>query len=37
MIFESNHGESFSQEELIDFMDALTETDSNSEKKWTGL
>ena len=37
MIFKSNKGKSFSQEEAIDLMVSLSSTDANSAKKWRGF
>ena len=37
MIFISNTGKFFSQEEVIDLLVSLTATDANSEKKWKGF
>ena len=37
MIFESNQGKIFSQEEAIDLMVELSATDINSERKWKGF
>ena len=37
MIFKSNQGKSFSQEEAIDLMVSLSATDTNSERKWRGF
>ncbi len=37
MIFKSNKGKSFIQEEVIDLMVSLISTDVNSEKKWRGF
>jgi len=37
MIFESNNGKFFTQEEAIDLMVSLNATDANSEKKWRGF
>ena len=37
MIFRSNEGKSFSQEEAIDLLVSLNATDANSEKKWKGF
>lgn len=37
MIFKSNKGKSFNQEEAIDLMVSLNATDANSEKKWKGF
>ena len=37
MIFKSNEGQSFNQEEAIALMVSLSATDANSEKKWTGF
>jgi len=37
MIFKSNDGKSFNQEQAIDLMVSLSATDSNSEKKWKGF
>ena len=37
MIFKSDKGKSFTQEEAIDLMVSLSATDANSEKKWRGF
>ena len=37
MIFASNTGKIFSNEEAIDLMVSLSATDANSEKKWKGF
>ena len=37
MIFKSNDGKSFNQEQAIDLMVSLSASDSNSEKKWKGF
>ena len=37
MIFKSNQGKSFSQEEAIDLMVSLSATDINSVRKWKGF
>ena len=37
MIFKSNDGKSFNQEQAIDLMVSLSATGSNSEKKWKGF
>ena len=37
MIFNSNNGKSFNQEEAINLMVSLNATDANSEKKWKGF
>ena len=37
MIFESDKGKSFSQEQAINLMVSLSATDANSEKKWRGF
>ena len=37
MIFRSNSGQSFNQEEAIDLMASLSATDAHSEKKWKGF
>jgi len=37
MIFKSNDGKSFNQEQAIDLMVSLNATDSNSAKKWKGF
>ena len=37
MIFKSNKGKTFSQEEAIDLMVSLSATDINSERKWKGF
>ena len=34
MIFKSDKGKSFTQEEAIDLMVSLSATDANSKKKW---
>ena len=37
MIFKSNKGKTFSQEELIDLMVSLSANYINSERKWKGF
>ena len=37
MIFKSNNGKSFNQDQAIDLMVSLSATDANSEKKWRGF
>ena len=37
MIFKSNKGNYFSEEEAIVLMVSLNATDANSEKKWRGF
>ena len=37
MIFTSDKGQPFTQEEAIDLMVSLSATDANSEKKWRGF
>ena len=37
MIFKSNEGKSFNQEQAIDLMVSLSATDVNSAKKWKGF
>ncbi len=37
MIFKSDDGKSFNQEQAIDLLVSLVATDSNSEKKWRGF
>ena len=37
MIFKSNQGKSFSQDEAIDLMVLLSATDTKSERKWRGF
>ena len=37
MMYKSNKGKSFTQEEAIDLMVSLSATDANSEKKWRGF
>ena len=37
MIFKSNDGKSFNQEQAIDLLVSLVATDANSEKKWRGF
>ena len=37
MIFKSNKEKYFSEEEAINLMVSLSETDVNSEKKWRGF
>ena len=37
MIFNSNNGKSFTQEQAINLMVSLNATDANSEKKWKGF
>jgi len=37
MIFKSNNGKTFTQEQAIDLMVSLSATDANSEKKWRGF
>tara|TARA_B100001250_G_scaffold183665_1_gene158060 strand:- start:100 stop:264 length:165 start_codon:yes stop_codon:yes gene_type:complete len=37
MIFKSNKGKCFTQEEAIDLLVSLNATDANSEKKWRGF
>ena len=37
MIFKSDDGKSFNQEEAIDLLVSLVATDVNSEKKWRGF
>ena len=37
LIFQSDDGKSFNQEQAIDLLVSLVATDSNSEKKWRGF
>ncbi len=37
MIFKSEKGKSFTQEEAINLLVSLNATDFNSEKKWRGF
>ena len=37
MIFQSDDGKSFNQEQAIDLLVFLVATDANSEKKWRGF
>ena len=37
MIFQSDDGKSFNQEQAIDLLVSLVATDANSEKKWRGF
>ena len=37
MLFKSNNGQSFNQEQAIDLMVSLSAIDTNSEKKWKGF
>ena len=37
MIFKSNNGKSFNQEQAIELMVSLSAIDANSEKKWKGF
>ena len=37
MIFKSDDGKSFNQEQAIDLLVSLVATDLNSEKKWRGF
>ena len=37
MIFKSDDGKSFNQEQAIDLLLSLVATDANSEKKWRGF
>ena len=37
MIFKSDDGKSFNQEQAIDLLVSLFATDFNSEKKWRGF
>ena len=37
MLFKSNNGQSFNQEQAIDLMVSLSATDENSAKKWKGF
>ena len=37
MIFKSDDGNSFNQEQAIDLLLSLVPTDGNSEKKWRGF
>ena len=37
MIFKSDDGKSFNQEQAIDLLVSLVATDANSEKKWRGF
>ena len=37
MIYKSDNGKSFNQEQAIDLLVSLVATDSNSEKKWRGF
>ena len=37
MIFQSDDGKSFNQEQAIDLLVSLVATDTNSEKKWRGF
>tara|TARA_Y100001968_G_scaffold253007_1_gene238559 strand:- start:248 stop:418 length:171 start_codon:yes stop_codon:yes gene_type:complete len=37
MIFRSNEGKSFNQDEAINLLVSLNAIDANSEKKWRGF
>ena len=37
MIFKSNNGKSYNEEQTIDLMVSLSATDANAEKKWRGF
>ena len=37
MIYKSDDGKSFNQEQAIDLLVSLVATDANSEKKWRGF
>ena len=37
MIFKSDDGKSFNQDQAIDLLVSLVATDANSEKKWRGF
>jgi hypothetical protein len=37
VIFQSDDGKSFNQEQAIDLLVSLVATDLNSEKKWRGF
>ena len=37
MIFKSDDGKPFNQEQAIDLLVSLVATDANSEKKWRGF
>ena len=37
MIYKSDGGKSFNQEQAIDLLVSLVATDANSEKKWRGF
>ena len=37
VIFKSDDGKSFNQEQAIDLLVSLVATDANSEKKWKGF
>ncbi len=37
MIFKSDDGKTFNQEQAIDLLVSLVATDANSEKKWRGF
>jgi len=37
VIFRSNEGKAFSQEEALGLLVSLNATDANSEKKWRGF
>tara|TARA_Y100001968_G_scaffold63237_1_gene53987 strand:- start:628 stop:810 length:183 start_codon:yes stop_codon:yes gene_type:complete len=37
MVFKSNEGKSFSEDEAINMMVSLNAKDANSEKKWRGF
>jgi len=37
LIFQSDDGKSFNQEQAIDLLVSLVATDANSEKKWRGF
>ena len=37
VIFQSDDGKSFNQEQAIDLLVSLVATDANSEKKWRGF
>jgi len=37
LIFKSNDGKSFNQDQAIDLLVSLVATDANSEKKWRGF
>ena len=37
MIYKSDDGKSFNQDQAIDLLVSLVATDTNSEKKWRGF